>query len=391
MEFQGRPGFLLRNRRIPSDQGVCLPREWGILLPLLDGRRSLDDICSLAAGMTRATIERVLLALDGIYLLDNERSRARRKILVEEFRQSHLREPICAGGVYSAEPDGLARQLDLLYTQDGGPGGPKPFAPTGAEPRLVLSPHIDYRRGRHSFAWAFKELAERSSATIYVIVATSHYSFSRFVLTLKDFRTPFGLTKTHRDFVDLLVDVYGREAFDDEYAHHPEHSIELMLPLLHHARQGRPDYTIVPLLVGSFGDTIDEGSRPCEDPAIARMISALRQAEASCGEKVCYVVSGDLAHLGPKFGDRHPVTSATSDSCRAADHRLLEEAASADPDRLFGVMHQERDERRICGFPPLYVALSAARPAPGRVVCYDQFVDRSGSEIVSFASMVYDG
>ncbi len=390
IEHRGRPGLFIRNRRQASDAGISLPRELAIVLPLIDGRRTLDEITRAVDGLSREIVEEIVLALDGIYLIDNERSRAKRQTTIQAFKQATVREPICAGGVYSKDPTALGRQIDSMYTLPGGPGLPSRFEPNRPTPRLVLSPHIDYRRGKHSFTWGFKEIAERSTATIYVIIATSHHSFSRFILTAKDFRTPLGLVPTHRDFVDLLADTYGPECFHDEYAHQPEHSIELELPLLQHALMNKPDYAIVPLLVGSFSDAVDQRRSPATFEDIRRMIEAIRSAEEACGEEVCYIVSGDLAHIGPKFGDRSKVTKQTSISCREGDERFLQEVASGNADRLFAVMADDQDDRRICGFPPLYVALSAARPGQGRIDCYDQFVDPAGSEIVSFASMVFE-
>ncbi|MBY0588738.1 AmmeMemoRadiSam system protein B [bacterium] len=390
IEHRGRPGLYIRNRRRLADDGIYVPREWAVVLPLFDGRNTVDEICQQAVGIERAIVEQIARGLDSIYLLDNQRSRDRRRTVIDAFRSAKVREPICAGGVYPDDAGELLKQIDAMYRHPHGPGPAKSFDPRASRPRSVLTPHIDYRRGKQSFAFAFKEIAERSQATIYVILATSHHSFHRFVLTAKDFRTPIGLVHTDADFVDLIADVYGHAVFEDEFAHQPEHSIELTLPLLQHALRDRPDFSIVPLLVGSFGDSVDEGRSPADFPEIARMVDALRAAEESCEQEVCYIVSGDLAHIGPKFGDRPKVDAQKSLACRSADERLLQQLTTPDPGNLFSVMHADRDERRICGFPPLWVALSAAAPRRGSVLCYDQFVDPAGSEIVSFASMVFE-
>ena len=170
IEHRGRPGLFIRNRRQASDAGISLPRELAIVLPLIDGRRTLDEITRAVDGLSREIVEEIVLALDGIYLIDNERSRAKRQTTIQAFKQATVREPICAGGVYSKDPTALGRQIDSMYTLPGGPGLPSRFEPNRPTPRLVLSPHIDYRRGKHSFTWGFKEIAERSTATIYVII-----------------------------------------------------------------------------------------------------------------------------------------------------------------------------------------------------------------------------
>ena len=120
------------------------------------------------------------------------------------------------------------------------------------------------------------------------------------------------------------------------------------------------------------------------------MIESLKRAEKASGERVCYIVSGDLAHIGPKFGDHWRVDEQKSQWCREADEALIQAISSGSETDLFHFIVGEKNERRVCGFPPLYVALSASKPKSGRRLCYDQFVDSKGSEIVSFAAMAFD-
>jgi MEMO1 family protein len=68
----------------------------------------------------------------------------------------------------------------------------------------------------------------------------------------------------------------------------------------------------------------------------------------------------------------------------------MNHAERVDLEGYFGVIAQERDERRICGLPPTWLALAAARPARGRLVHYQQYVHPEGFESVSFASMVFE-
>lgn len=390
----GQAVLVVTNRNGMSDQGVCVPATFGVVLELLDGKRGLEQIrqeAILRAGMQLeiAVIEELIHALDGIYVLDSDRYRTRRREIEQEFLASPVREAVCAGGVYRRDPDQLRQQLDGIYTMAGGPGLPIRKPRPDASIRMVFSPHIDYRRGRHSFAWGFKEIAERSGATTFVILATSHYSLRRFVVTKKDFRTPLGLARSNTDFLSQLETQLGGSGFEDEIAHKPEHSIELVTVLLQHALAGK-EFRIVPILVGSFGDYVEEQASPDQCETTRRMIEALQSAEASCGEKICYLVSGDLAHIGPKFGDPWRIDAARSQWCRSADKALLDEIETASPERLFAAMTSDQDERRICGFPPLYVALCAARPSRGKVLHYDQFVDPTGFEIVSFASIAFE-
>ena len=143
----------------------------------------------------------------------------------------------------------------------------------------------------------------------------------------------------------------------------------------------------MPLLVGSFHDCVQQGRSPGEMPDIARMVTALKSAEAAAGEPVCYVISGDLAHIGPKFNDPQPVDEKQLTASRHQDQRLLACLERADADGYFRVIAAEKDERRICGLPPTWLTLAVTGATNGAVLHYQQFVHPQGFESVSFAAM----
>jgi len=315
--------------------------------------------------------------LDEALFLEGPRFRAR--------LESPLREPSCLG-VYEADPERLRRQLEGLFR--AGPGLPTPCQPT-QQLRAALLPHIDYQRGGVSFAWGFKEVVEQTDAALFVIIGTSHYSGERFTLTRKDFKTPLGIVPTDQGYIDKLVAHYGSGLFDDPLAHLPEHSIELEVVILQYLYERRRPIRIVPLVVGSFHDCVRAGTSPRAANDIARMVTALRQVEAETAEPICYLISGDLAHIGPKFGDKTPVAEADLSLSRAQDQALLRQTARADPAGYFQVIAKEGDRRRICGLPPTWTVLAATQPARGRVLHYDQYVHPEGFESVSFASVAF--
>jgi AmmeMemoRadiSam system protein B len=304
------------------------------------------------------------------------------------FADAPVREPVCVGS-YEEDPDNLRRQLADLFTRPDGPGLPRDIPPDGGL-RAALIPHIDYERGGAGYGWAFKEVVERTEASLFVIIGTSHLSPYRFTLTRKAFRTPLGVTPTDSGFIDRVVAHYGDGLFEDELrAHLPEWSIELEVVLLQFLYERRRPIRIVPLVVGSFHDSIQSGESPSRSEDVARMAEALRQAEAAAPEPVCYLISGDLAHIGPKFGDPGLPGELVTHS-REQDQAILQAAAGGDPEAYFRVISDEGDGRRICGLPPTYVTLLAARPSAGRLLHYGQYVHPEGHESVSFASMAFD-
>jgi hypothetical protein len=374
-----------------SRQPVRLSAREFTWLQWLDGTNTLREVQAAAIHQTGGELlpieplAALVEKLDSALFLDGPR--------FEALLSGPIREPSCLG-CYSADPDELSRQLDGYFTADGGPGLPSSEGANGpvrspARLRGLLAPHIDYTRGGVCYAWGYKELAERADASQFVIIATSHYSPARFTLSRQDFKTPLGIVSTDQTYVDRLVQSYGDGLFDDPLAHLPEHSIELEVVFLQHLFGRRRPIRIVPLLVGSFADCVETGADPAEQPDIARMVDALRAAEAEAAEPVCYVISGDLAHIGPKFGDRGALKQSFLGASRVQDTAILKAAEAADPASYYQVIAEEGDSRRICGLPPTWLTLQAARPARGQLLNYDQYVHPRGYESVSFASMAF--
>jgi AmmeMemoRadiSam system protein B len=354
-------------------------------MQLFDGRRTLRDIQAeamrqldgrlLALEHFTALVER----LDEALFLESPRFRER--------LAAPVREPSCIG-CYAGEPEALRRQLQALFTDPRGPGLPREGQPDG-KLRAALIPHIDYQRGGVSFAWGFKEVFERTDASLFVIIGTSHCSLQRFTLTRKHFKTPLGLVPTDHQYIDRLVAQYGDGLFADELAHLPEHSIELEVVFLQYLYENRRPFRIVPLVVGPFQDAVQSGVPPRALDDVGKMIRSLRQVEEEMAEPICYIISGDLAHIGPKFGDREPVGEPFLTQSREQDRAILQQAEAADVSGYFRVIADEFDRRRICGLPPTYTVLEAFQPAAGKLLHYDQYVHPRGFESVSFASVAF--
>ena len=307
----------------------ALEVQW---LQLFDGRRTLREIQAEAMRQLDGQLvplevfTRLASALDEALFLEGPRFRAR----VDD----PIRHPSCIGA-YEADPDALRRQVERLVH---GSGRSRPARRGAARRplRALLAPHIDYARGGRTYAWGYKELAERTTASLFVVIGTSHYSRHRFTLTRKHFQTPLGVAPTDQAYIDRLVQHYGDGLFDDEWmAHFPEHSIELEVVFLQYLFEGKRPIRIVPLVVGSFQDAVEAEAPPAEQEDVRRMIEALREAERETKEPICYVISGDLAHIGPKFGDDREAAGPWLDQSREQDQAILTPGRGGRPRRLF--------------------------------------------------------
>jgi AmmeMemoRadiSam system protein B len=354
-------------------------------LQFFDGRRSVREIQIEAMRREGGTLLPIDLfttlvnKLDEGLFLESPRYRA--------FLAAPIREPSCIG-CYPERPEAIRKQLESYFTDPRGPGLPRQRKPDGRL-RAALIPHIDYHRGGVTFAWGFKEVFERTDAALFVIIGTSHYSSNRFTLTRKDFRTPLGIVRTDQEYIDRLVKHFGDGLFDDELAHLPEHSIELEVVFLQYLYENKRTIRIVPLVVGSFQDAVRTRTSPAECGDIAGMIAALKKVEEETKEPICYIISGDLAHLGPKFEDPEPVREPALLHSREKDQEILRQAEDANAAGYFQVIAEEQDARRICGLPPTFLTLEAFQPRRGKLLHYDQYVHPRGYESVSFASVAF--
>lgn len=377
-----------------SGQLLRMSREAVGILELFDGRGSLREIqqrLMRESGGVLVPVEvlqNIVDTLDEACFLEGPKLEEK----YAAFRAAPIREPSCIG-TYAGDPDELRQQLEQLFHHPRGAGWPTAPARDGVQLGGALIPHIDYGRGGTTYTWGFREVIEKSDADLFVILATSHYSPHRFTLTRKHFRTPLGLAQTDQRFVDRVAEIVGPSVFADETAHLPEHSIELHVVFLQYCLEklGRP-FKIVPLLVGSFQDCVQERVRPQEKADIYLMVQALRtaaQEATAAGARVCYLSSGDLAHIGPKFGDAAPVSEPFLGHSQVQDQTLLHQLEAADGHGFFQVLAEENDDRRICGFPPTSLLLSVLEPTRGKLLDYHQYVEPRGYESVSFASVAF--
>jgi AmmeMemoRadiSam system protein B len=215
------------------------------------------------------------------------------------------------------------------------------------------------------------------------------YCRRRFALTYKDFETPLGLAPTDRDYVDRIASLAGRDLFDDELAHRTEHSIEFQVVFLQYVLGNRRPYTIVPILVGSFHDLMEQGRDPIQDDEIRTFVTALQTAEAESGRRVAYIGGIDLCHVGPEFGDPRLVDASFQGEIRSFDSALLQRAADCDAAGWFQTAAQIGNRWRVCGLAATYTMLHAIGPSNGQLLRYDQAIDERCTCCVSFASMVF--
>ena len=405
----GEDLICLFDRQDPTAGQVVMTRAGLFLASLLDGSRTASGVRAAFAlrsgsALRRSDLEAFVEQLDRANLLESARFRERQRRIAEAFRRSATRPAVHAGGAYPGEPAALRAFLDASYTLPGGPGCP-PGPVTHPSRRALIAPHIDLHRGRHSYAWGYRALAESVPADLYVLLGTCHLPMRRpFAATTLAYDTPFGPVTGDPEFLEQLQRRAPFDIFEDELSHRREHALEFQAVYLRHLGHSGEDgpASVVSILCvppGSVGD----GDTPRDDPATEQFIQALAAAVAEDGRRVCYVAGADFAHVGPQFGDPVPVDGRFAEHVWAGDLAMLELAAAGDADGFYRQVVQEPagpgmsgesmavgGPRRICGLAPMYALLRLVEGSSGSVLHYDQWIDQGGAGSVTFGCVLFD-
>jgi AmmeMemoRadiSam system protein B len=360
---------------------------------MMNGRNSLRDIQAdffrrTAELLPMEALEHLVGQLDEQHFLDSPSFRLYYESLVTDFRLRPSRPARHAGSAYESGEGALRSQLDACFTHPEGPG-PVERPASGSPPlRGLVAPHIDVHRGGPAYAHAYKTLAEHPGAGRFVIFGTCHNPMARrFALTEKDFETPLGPAATDRNFVRRLAGRLAADYFEDEFAHRGEHSIEFQAVFLQHVLGGRRDFKIIPVLVGSFQDLWVTGGSPAGDPEVGAMVRAVRETAAESPGGVCVIAGADLAHVGRHFGDPSGPTDASLRMVAQEDQKFLERVRNGAAEDAFRFIAAERDCRRVCGYPPIYMTLRSIDRPRGELLAYRQWADLQAGAAVTFASL----
>ena len=394
-EHQGQRVLRLTDPLRLSEAVLFAPMALVPVLSLLDGRHTFEDIrqqCKSRHGMdvSEEIYRAMVSSLEEAHFLEGDAFASWSASLRDTYLSDPVRPGFLAGKSYDADPVLLRSQIDGFFNSADGPGMPVKNSSSPAKPlRGLVAPHIDFHRGGATFAWAYKSVAEQADADLFVVLGTVHaptkYIYN---LTAKSFETPFGVLETNAGFVEELSDKLTVNAFQDEFAHRGEHSIEFQAVFLQYLFADVQPVQFAPVLVGSFHPFVAGGRSPRGDAQVEAFVAALREtiaAHRQNGGKVCLIASVDFAHVGPQFGDESPVDEARLEELARADGKSLEAVCGGDAEAFYWSVAEDGDARNVCGLAPIYTMLRVLDDCEGEVLRYSQWPDPNGT--VTFSSV----
>ncbi len=385
-----------------TDQAMLINHRQASVLALCDGTR---DALTLVADLGSRygihvllpEMEQLLQDLDENLLLEGPRFQEACQRALVAYRQAPYRRPSLAGAVYPTEAIDVQRTLDDFCAQS------PPADLLGqrqGEVVGILTPHIDYARGHQVYAGVWQQvIPDLSDYDLIVVLGTDHAGGpGKLTLTRQHYATPWGTLPTDLEVVEALIRGQGAAvALEEELHHVREHSIELALVWLHyalHRGNGSPLPEnklppVVPILCGHMEPFIQNQGSPESHREFATLLDTLRFTMER--RRTLVVASGDLAHVGPAFGDAAPLGAQERTSLQEDDAGSLAAISRGDAPAFFQGLQAEDDRRRVCGLTPIYLAMQLlGGNVSGTVTDYAQCpADIDGGSLVSIAGAVW--
>ncbi len=411
---KGEQGVMLglADARQISDKMVMLPAAAQVVLPLMDGKRTLSDIVSeVGRGLTLEMTQQMVAQLDDAGLLVGPTFDAMLAQMRAEFDSAPVLPPAASAQFADALVMGkLGEQATEEQRASEGPallreafdGWIAQALKDVDNPSLnelpagVIVPHIDYPRGWANYAhvWGRLRVAERPDRV--VVLGTNHFGMGTGVTACdKGYTTPLGTTPVDRALLDELVKTLGPQngarLLANRFDHEREHSIELQVPWIQHVFGKNDRGEFVPVLgvlvhdpCVNAGDSYD-GNGLAIDP----FIEALRASLEKLGGKTLVVSSADLSHVGPMFGDQQPLAGEDPQSQQARnkliqhDQEMISFITQVKPDDLIASMSWQQNPTRWCSVGNIVAMLKTVRPERVELLQYMGAMDPQGQGLVS--------
>ncbi len=213
-----------------------------------------------------------------------------------------------------------------------------------------------------------------------VIFGTPHYmeTISHALYPEGQWETPLGNLAVDSACGDAIQEAAGDLLRADPQAHRPEHSIEVLTPMVKYLY---PDAAIVPILVLPETTAVQLGK------AAARAVNQL-------GRTALFLASSDLTHYGPMFGlapaGRGPEARAWMEN---NDRRLIDTLCGGSGEEL---LQEARTNLNACGAGALAAlkgAMTALGAPDGRLIQYATSFDVEPEPVfrqaVGYAGVVF--
>jgi AmmeMemoRadiSam system protein B len=392
-----QPGLMLRDPFLYTPSVLVIPPMLIPALAFLDGEKTgaeLEEFLHARHGKHAAQGlgEHIVATLREQGFLVTDEFFAMRDARHEDFRGMTERRPAYAGSAYPDEVDQLRQKFagylaDAPVLRDHSTGNGASKLPNGLIG--LAAPHVSPGGGWRSYGAAYSRLPGVPADKTFVVLGTSHYGEpEKFGLTHKPFLTPYGSLPVDTALVDWIERRAPDVVIMEDYCHAVEHSIEFQCVFLQHVFG--PSVRILPILCGSYWESLKTGKPPESNASIERFLDTLGELAEMEASRLFWILGVDMAHIGQRYGDEDAVRAGEGrmEEVQARDLARLDRICAGDPEGFFGLVHPDQDSLRWCGYSAYYTFLKALPKMRGQTLHYEQWnIDEES--VVSFSAMEF--
>lgn len=408
----------LADQRQISERVVFMAPAVQLILPLMDGNRTVDQIVAeVGRGLTHEMLEGVIAQLDDAALLFGPRFEELLVKVRKEFDGSAILPPASTAAFVDAiTAQALGESASEEDKAAAGPGKLREVMDKwigealkdadepsfNALPRAVVAPHLDYSRGWLNYAHVYGRMRVADRPDRVVILGTNHFGFGTGVVACdKGYQTALGTCEVDAELLEKLKANLGPDhaakLLANRYDHEREHSIELHVPWIQHCLGAGPDGKHCKVLGVLVHDpAVDNGnSYDGQGLALQAFIDAMKKAIAEVGGRTLIVSSADLSHAGAAFGDKIQTLAGEEKEAVAFrnkvfqhDRDMIELVRGNKPDELVAAMSWQQNPTRWCSTGNLVATLKLVEPGDIQLLNYTAAMDQQGLGMVSSMAMV---
>ena len=251
---------------------------------------------------------------------------------------------------------------------------------------MVPAPSLSYSQAWEVSGW--HPVRSGSAPDRVVVLGPAHASIGKGVSgTQLGIATALGVCPVDQELLQLLQDKLGDSYYHDELDHFAEHGLESQLPWIQE-QHGNIPVTAAILPDRLLDQDPEDGVGPQE------FVTAMGEALAQLGGQTLLVVSTDLAHAGPQFGEPRAVDENRRVDVEQRDRELLGRFLDGEAGAFVEAVKWDKNALRWTGVHAMSAALQLTKmmhpQAEWELVDYKQADTATGEQasIISIAGAV---
>jgi MEMO1 family protein len=387
LKYEDEKMLLLSDPSLIAEDDIMIPTGFYPLFSFLNGNIKYEDFKNEILKNSNDG-ERLLLAVEKLiddldeycYLLTD--NYFEKKNDIDQYLMLDVRPPILSGFSYSEDKQAYIESIDSILNAYN-------YIPETKQAEAIIAPHIDFTVGDSAInAYsAIYQTIENTDAETFIIFGTSHYTdTSPFMLTRKNYSTPEGLIPTDNELLDLLSHKIDISKYTNEMAHRNEHSIEFQACLLQRKFSGK-NIKILPILAGSIQEYFLQNKSPEVEAEYSGFIRALKESINDLGRKVCFIASGDFAHIGARHNSQIVDAMNSLSELEKEDKVIFDIIGKNNKPEFIRHFFGNKDIWQVCGAAAFYALMQMCQYSNYQCVYYGIWNEHEINAAVSFSSI----